>query len=91
MVATVVLENNLPVLFVNAGGDWESPICFIIYWDGKSLRGYVPTKGNVFNKKTKAAYGNEYDFDQEEIDDESVPDANPSEIYGDILNRIIIK
>lgn len=30
-----LLPNNLPVMFVNAGGDWEYPICFCIYWDGK--------------------------------------------------------
>src|SRR5690606_37149773 len=67
------LSNNLPVLFVNDGGDWEFPICFIIYWDGSKLRGYIPNKGNNYDRKNKAAYGN---YDCEEYDDEKemVPD-----------------
>ena len=47
------------------GGDWENPVYHIIYWDGKKLRGYIPTDGNPFNRKTKQAYGNvspEYDW-----------------------------
>jgi len=60
-----MLSNGMPVLFINAGGDWEYPICFIIYWDGEKLRGYTPTKGNVFDRKEKEAFGNiEYDNDE---------------------------
>lgn len=56
-----MINDDFPVLFVNAGGDWEQPICFIIYWDGKTLRGYVPEKGNVFNPITKTAFGSDED------------------------------
>ena len=83
-----VLPNGLPVLFVNAGGDWEVPICFIIYWDGKSVRGYIPTKGNLFNQKEMCAYGSELnpddDFDYEKLK------SNEGEIIEDIMNRIQI-
>lgn len=75
------LPNNLPVLFINAGGDWEFPVCFIIYWDGKSLRGYIPTKGNRFDIKTKCAYDGEVE----------VEPPNNEEIIDDIMNRIIIR
>jgi hypothetical protein len=30
------------------GGDWESPVFFCIYWDGRKLRAYVPEKGNLW-------------------------------------------
>lgn len=39
------------------GGDWEEPVAFIIYWDGKNFRGYVPTEGNCFDLASKAAIG----------------------------------
>jgi len=85
-----VLANGLPVLFVNAGGDWECPICFCIYFDGTSLRGYVPTDGNEFNKKEKCAYGSE-DFPEEENEEKTGDDANPELIRKDIINRIQIR
>lgn len=58
-----VLPNNMPVLFINAGGDWETPICFAIYFDGKKLRGYIPKAGNIWNRKNKSAFGNDEDED----------------------------
>ena len=84
-----VLKNGLPVLFVNAGGDWEYPICFCIYYDGKTLRAYIPTDGNVYNKKEKCAYGSECN---EEIDtDEITEECNHDAIENDIINRIQIR
>jgi len=77
------LSNGLTCLGVVAGGDWEYPIYFIIYWDGKSLRAYVPNKGNHYNRKTKKAYGNGEDDDVDEhgdIDCDAIIDC--------ILNRI---
>lgn len=57
------LSNGLTFLGCYAGGDWEYPVQFIIYWDGKKLRGYVPTKGNPWNTDTKMAYGNNDEAD----------------------------
>ena len=86
----VKLPNNLPVLFVNAGGDWEHPICFIIYWNGEKMRGYIPEDGNIYNKKEKCAYGSEDDWDNlPDIDDLPKPDIQ--KIYNDIINRIQIR
>jgi len=51
------LSNGLTCLGCSAGGDWQVPVYFIIYWDGKKLRGYVPTKGNAWNTDSKEAYG----------------------------------
>jgi len=45
------------------GGDWESPVFFCIYWDGRKLRAYVPEKGNLWNTDTNQAYGNDDEAD----------------------------
>jgi len=91
-----VLDNGLPVLFVNAGGDWEHPICFVFYFDGKAMRAYIPTEGNVYNKKDRCAYGSEEDYeaelDLEVVDDEyQYPDCDPEAIRKDVMNRIKIE
>lgn len=65
-----------------AGGDWEHPVHFIVYWDGHDLRGYVPDDGNTYNKKTKTAYGSEPSSD-EDWDGEDV-EAD----YSKMLERI---
>ena len=72
------LDNGFTFLGITSGGDWESPVFWIVYWDGKGLRGYIPTDGNCFNPKTKMALGNgedeededylDHDFDWEKIE-----------------------
>lgn len=57
------LGDGLHVFFVNAGGDWEFPICFVLYWDGSAIRGYIPNDGNAYHKAAKAAYGSVCDSD----------------------------
>lgn len=51
-------KKGFPYATVRAGGDWESPVCFFIYYDGEKLRGYVPLKGNALCRDTKMAFGN---------------------------------
>jgi hypothetical protein len=46
---------DLSILGCLAGGDWEEPVVFVVYHDGKDLRGYVPTAGNSFVVSKKAA------------------------------------
>lgn len=46
-------------MHVVAGGDWELPVCFLIYWDGIKFRGHIPIKGNVFNPVSNTAFGSE--------------------------------
>jgi len=49
----------LSFLGVTAGGDWETPVYSIFYFDGdKILRAYIPEKGNVYNFLAKSAFGN---------------------------------
>lgn len=57
------LNNGFTYIGVIAGGDWEYPIYAIIYHDGTTFRGYVPTKGNTYNTVTKSAFGNENNFE----------------------------
>jgi hypothetical protein len=57
LIGYCTLGNGLTFLGCSAGGDWEYPVWFCIYWDGKKLRAYVPTEGNPFNTTTKQAYG----------------------------------
>jgi hypothetical protein len=83
-----ILPSGIPVLLVNSGGDWEFPICFALYHDGKGLRGYIPNDGNVFDKKNKSAYGNS----EEEIEDEDLQKlVNPEAIMADINSRIEVR
>lgn len=55
--------NGLTFCGCIAGGDWESPVFFIVYLDGKKLRAYVPKEGNPWNTTTKSAYGNDEESD----------------------------
>lgn len=87
------LDNGFTFLGCAAGGDWEQPVFFIIYWDGSKLRGYIPTEGNVWNKKYKTAYGSEQEREdfEEENDSDDFPSADDAAIEADIKKRIIIK
>lgn len=59
------LENGMSFLGVNAGGDWENPLFFIVYWDGQDLRAYIPEDGNPWNTDTHKAYGNDDENDEQ--------------------------
>lgn len=64
------LPNGMPFVGCWAGGDWEMPVYFILYWDGKKIRGYIPESGNTFNVKSRTAYGSEGDSEIEFTDEE---------------------
>lgn len=68
-VGFYLLDNGMPCIFVNAGGDWEHPVAYIIWHDGNSFRAYVPVKGNVFNRTTKTAFGSEQEIVENELVD----------------------
>lgn len=64
----VTLESGVTVAIVSAGGDWEVPLCFAFYYDGKKFRAYIPKDGNPYNRSTKTAYGNADDEDDDNAD-----------------------
>lgn len=57
-------ETGLDFMVFETGGDWEEVLYFFVYWDGKELRGYVPTRGNAVNTLNKSAFGNDEDKDE---------------------------
>lgn len=63
LVGYHTLSNGITFLGVQAGSDFEHPIFFIIYWNGKRLRAYIPKRGNVWNTSEKSAYGNNKKYD----------------------------
>jgi hypothetical protein len=101
------LPNGMSYYGVAAGGDWETPVFFCIYWDGKKLRGYIPEKGNLWNTDTKEAYGNNdkadlknarklwpdnKDLKNDDVDLEGYFDSyDVEEIKKDIMGRITLK
>lgn len=97
----VTLDNGFTFFGMSAGGDWEYPVYLIIYWDGKKLRGYIPTDGNPWNTSTKMAYGNDEDDDRKNIKKRynlDVDDASDlsditdfDKIFSDIKERIVEK
>lgn len=78
-----VRTNNkgISYVIVRAGGDWEFPLLVFIYFDGKHIRGYIPTYGNCFDRYKKIAFGNgddlDYEFIRHEFKDEK---ASPYDI-----------
>lgn len=52
---------------ITAGGDWQEPVRSFMYFDGKDFRLYIPTKGNVFNRSNKRAFGEDPEADEEFI------------------------
>lgn len=83
------LPQSFHIFYVNAGGDWEDPICFIFYWGGRQLRAYIPERGNVWNKKEKCAYGSENDYNNQ-TKDEDKDRFSLEEMEKDIQERIIL-
>lgn len=62
-----------PYIIMYAGGDWECPICIMVYHDGKQFRCYIPEKGNAYRKDVKRLFGNcdaKYDHKSETYIDE---------------------
>lgn len=89
-----ILPSGIPILLVNAGGDWEFPICFALYFDGKGIRGYIPSEGNVFDRKSKMAYGNSEDWEDWEdkpTEEELENQVDVEAILNDINKRIEVR
>ena len=93
--------NGISYLIGYAGGDWESPVLFFVYWDGKKLRAYIPIHGNAVNRKTNSAFSqSEEDKDflrTQNIPEEEIDKAvsnisyNEDECIKDFKARIGIK
>jgi hypothetical protein len=104
LVGYHTLSNDLTFLGLVSGGSWEIGIFFIIYYDGKQLRAYIPTDGNLWNTVTNEAYGNDRVEDylnwnerfpdnplEDEDDDLDPGEYNEQLIIQDIKNSIQIR
>jgi hypothetical protein len=99
----LTFPNGLVAVGCSAGGDWEYPLFFIIYHDGKTLRAYIPTEGNTWNTDTKRAYGNDSeanDGDTSDLDNlkkrypqlaERYEDEDPEEFDPGIVPNMDMK
>lgn len=59
LVGTHTLDNEFSFIGVQAGGDWEYPTFFILYYDGENVRMYIPSRGNCINLDFMSAFGSE--------------------------------
>lgn len=87
------LKPGFHVYFLNAGGDWEFPICLIFYWGDNKLRAYIPEAGNAWNKTEKCAYGSE-DFAMgcmEEDNEKHEAEISETKMINEIINHITKK
>lgn len=91
MIGTGV--NAFPVAWCACGGDWENPLVFVLYIGQKGeLRAYIPKDGNVYNKKTKAAYGNGDDDPCWDDDpDNPLLRFDSDKLRADVAGRITVK
>lgn len=65
--------SGISYIMAQAGGDWECPVLFFIYWDGSKFRGYVPIYGNAINRKTNSAFS-QSDEDKEFLRTQNIPE-----------------
>lgn len=96
------LSPGFHTFWVSAGGDWEIPINFLLYWGDNRLRAYIPKDGNVWNKKYKCTYGSEGDsphfdyqknpegFDEELDYGELEKNANSNTMIDEILGHVTL-
>jgi len=86
------LDNGLTFLGFWAGGDWQAPVFGILYYDGKKLRVYIPTRGNMVNRKSKAAFGDDDEADEAVFNEYGDNLAGSTEaMIDEIKTRIIVK
>lgn len=92
------LENGLTFYGMYGTDDCVWPVFFIIYYDGKKLRGYVPREGNQFCKETNEAWGQFCSSDDNDDTEKELYELldkdkyfNFDKIKADILENIKVK
>jgi hypothetical protein len=54
---TFQLDNGVSVIGMDLGFAEHHPVFAVIYHDGYEFRGYIPDRGNVYNRDRHAAFG----------------------------------
>ena len=81
--------DDVPVCWCAAGGDWEDPVAFCMYLDGKGkLRGFVPIEGNAFCKEENCAYGSESEDEQKYYDKSTMYVFDPKKMRNEFAKKI---
>lgn len=75
--------NGISYVMANAGGDWECPVLFFMYWDGSKFRGYIPIYGNAVNRKTNSAFS-QSDEDREFLRTQNIPEEELEKAIGNV-------
>ena len=79
----VKVTNGISYVMADAGGDWECPVLFFMYWDGSKFRGYVPIYGNAVNRKNNSAFA-QGDEDREFLKTQNIPEDEIETAIGSI-------
>lgn len=98
----VYIDGDIPVLECYAGGDWEHPVTFFLYFlkDEDVPRFYIPEHKYNYHLKTKTAYGShmeamddlgiKYDEDKEEDFFENVlSEMDNTDLYRKMLKEYL--
>jgi len=59
LIGLHTLDNGLTFVGAFMGGDWETGAFIIVYYDGKKIRRYIPTYGNLIHVPFKSCFGSE--------------------------------
>lgn len=82
------LPDGTEIIWAWAGGDWESPVSFVLYLDpNNKIRAYIPKNGNCYCTKCNTAWGSCQCGAQEPTSD----DVDYVLMYDDVCNRIQTK
>ena len=93
-------STGVPYVLAEVASDYSPWMVYMIYWDGKRFRAYIPTYGNTWNTKTKEMIGENPEedvefilsqidkdefYDNRDLDMVIDPD-DPEEIYSELMN-----
>ena len=82
------LPDGTEIIWCWAGGDWESPVSFVLYLDPKDeIRAYIPKKGNCYCTQCNTAWGTCSCGAQEPAS----YDVDYVLMYDDVINNIQTK
>ena len=83
------MDNGLSYIGLLVGDKWEQDLFLIIYYDGDSLRAYVPKEGNTFNCVLATAFGYEDQTKIKQLTEDNI--RTLKDMYGVTLDITLLK
>lgn len=80
-------STGVPYIFNEATSDYSTWMVFMIYWDGKKFRAYIPTYGNPWNTDIKEQLGEYPEEDIKFISKQLGGESKLKEVLNDILTN----